>query len=107
MKSCYIDVEHRAIADLFEVTPYDVHDTMHTPPGKCMLLTRINVPRMHRGNGVARRLMQQVLRDADAERVTIYLHISPSDGLDFEQLEAWYERCGFVCAGIHYRRDPR
>jgi GNAT superfamily N-acetyltransferase len=99
MKKCYIDYKHRAIADLC--------DSLHFGSGPGLLLTRINTPRAHRGKGVARALMAQILSDADAEGVTLFLHISPSDGLNYNQLKAWYERCGFVDRGIVFRRDPR
>lgn len=59
------------------------------------LITRINVPVAYRGRGHARELLRRVLADADAERVPLYLEISPSDGLGFTELRAWYERHGF------------
>lgn len=82
MKSCYVDVEHRAIADVCLV-------------GTEWLITRINVPQKHRGKGLGTRLLQQILDDADAEGAHLALMISPSDGLDYKQLHDWYARHGF------------
>ena len=95
MKTCYIDREHRAIADLTDYW------------GRGLLLTRINVPVQFRGQGVARRLLARVLTDADAEGITLWLEIMPSGGLSFEELKAWYERRGFrqVFPAV-WRRDP-
>lgn len=95
MKTCYIDRETRSIVDL-------------SPEHDGLLLNRINVPKTQRGKGNARKLVSQVLADADAERVTLYLWIQPSGGLDFDQLEAWYRRLGFESYREHlYRRLPR
>lgn len=83
MKTCYVDKTHRAIADLM---PFE----------EGMMLTRINVPRGSRGQGVGSRLLQQVLDDARQEGIPLYLMINPSDGLSYVQLERWYTRRGFV-----------
>lgn len=93
MHTCYVDAPTRSIADLCEY-------------GTGMLLTRINVPREHRGKGHARALLKRILDDADNEGVTLWLEISPSDGLDYDQLEAWYRRRGFV-GHLIYKRRPR
>lgn len=93
--NCYVDKPTRSIADLCDYY------------GRGLLLTRINVPKASRGQGHARALLERILDDADRERVTIFLEISPSDGLNFAQLEAWYLRHGFVeCAGF-YCRTPK
>jgi predicted GNAT family N-acyltransferase len=95
VKSCYVDYEHRAIADICE---FD---------GIGQVITRINVPISSRGQGVARRLLAQILKDADESKTTLFLEISPSDGLSFEQLKAWYARHGFERWKGLYRRLPR
>lgn len=85
MQSSYIDIPSRSIVDLID----------HRGG---MIITRINVPKWPvnmRGQGHARTLMQQVLHDADRDSVTLYLQISPSDGLNYRQLKAWYQRLGF------------
>lgn len=69
-------------------------------------ITRINVPRAYRGQGHARELMQRMLAKADAESLVLYLEIVPSDGLDYQQLAAWYKRVGFIPFGEVYRRLP-
>lgn len=94
MKSCYVDKATRSIADLCDYY------------GKGMLLTRINVPKASRGKGHASALLTRILDDADEEGVTLFLEISPSDGLDYSQLEAWYHRHGFKSIGLLLRRKP-
>lgn len=59
------------------------------------LLTRINVPKSARNIGIGSSLLEEILRDADRLSATIYLGVSPSDGLSFEALTAWYMRKGF------------
>lgn len=97
MRQCYVDTETRAIVDV-----YNTHDNVY-------LVTRVNVPRAHRGRGIASRLMRAVIDDADTDGVVLELFVGPSDGLDFVQLEAWYKRLGFVQFTIpgHLHRFPR
>jgi GNAT superfamily N-acetyltransferase len=85
MKTCYVDVETRAIADLIK-------------PGElmpCWTISRINVPKEHRGNGHASALLKRIIADADAEGVELALAVSPSDGLGETALALWYGRYGF------------
>jgi len=70
-------------------------------------ITRVSVLSPHRGQGIAGLLLDRVCADADAEGVTLWLHVSPdlSEGelleeprpkaLDFEQLVKFYARRGF------------
>jgi GNAT superfamily N-acetyltransferase len=97
VQSCYVDEKTRSIADLCDYY------------GHGMLLTRINVPKASRGRGHARALLRRILEDADAFGVTLFLEISPSDGLGFAELEAWYKRNGFheIRASGLYRRRPQ
>lgn len=96
MKTCYVDKETRGIADLCEISA-------HT-----FLITRINTPVASRGQGVARKLLQQILEDADREHVLLCLEISPSDGLAYNELEAWYFRHGFALVEMNfYQRRPK
>jgi|GEM_PF-4419202 len=59
------------------------------------LVTRINVPREHRGKGIGREMLTQLCKQADAKAMDLILEVSPSDGLDFDQLVAWYKRYNF------------
>lgn len=73
------------------------------------IVNRVNTPHDHRGKGYARELMRECLADADAEGVTLYLWINPYGDMTYEQLSAWYIRCGFVVRsrmGL-YVREPR
>lgn len=73
-----------------------------------MMITRINVPRDHRGKGHARKLLGRILADADKDGVALYLHVSASDGLTEQQLDAWYKRHGFVEKNCLWLvREPR
>ena len=85
MRECYFDEETRAIADLIS----------HGDLAGNLIITRINVPKEHRGKGIARKLLKEILFDADKDRVILHLEVSPSDGLNREQLVAWYKRHGF------------
>lgn len=95
MKTCYVDTTSRSIVDLCDYY------------GKGLIITRVNVPHERRGQGHGRALMQRVCAAADATRTTLYLEILPSGGLDYDQLEAWYSRLGFIHHLGIYRRRPR
>ena len=64
--------------------------------GKSAFINRVNVPRNFRGQGIATELLKECIAAAAAEGVTLKLWPSPSDGLNFEQLVAWYGQHGFV-----------
>jgi GNAT superfamily N-acetyltransferase len=85
MKTCYVIGHARAIADL--VRPGELTSGW--------TITRINVPREHRGLGYGSVLLEVIITDADSEGVDLWLEISPSDGLDYNELHAWYCRHGF------------
>ena len=90
MKTCYYNKEYNAIADLTDEGQIFGLDK------PLMVLNRINVPERHRGKGIARKLLKQILDDADREEITLKLEILASGGLTFEQLESWYKRHGFI-----------
>lgn len=96
------------------------HLRLEDPPGlaildvagpksvKQLVLTRVNVPKKHRGNGHASTLLKMALEDADQEGITLVLGVVPSDGLDAETLTAWYLRNGFeVMEGNILIRKPK
>jgi len=98
MQTCYVNHACRAIADL--VRPGEL-----TPD---WTITRINVPVAYRGQGFGSKLLDQILADADAEGVAIQCEVSPSGGLNYDQLTAWYMRRGFQYTELGYlRRTPR
>lgn len=65
-------------------------------------IQRINVIRRFRGQGIGTELLQRVVEDADYEEVKLTLTINPfSDAdLNYDQLQSWYERYGFVETAI-------
>jgi ribosomal protein S18 acetylase RimI-like enzyme len=90
MRTSYYKKLDTASLAVLDLTPYQ-HNGQ---PG--YLLTRINVPVQHRGLGYGTMLLLECLQSADAEGAVIVLEISPSDGLNFEELGAWYTRYGFI-----------
>ena len=52
----------------------------------------------HRKDGHASALLKEVMREADASRVTLMVIVKPYDagGMDDENLSDWYHRLGFV-----------
>lgn len=76
----------------------------HYGPG--WYITRINVPRAHRGKGLGTQLLTAFLKEAYEYRKTVWLEIQPSDGLTYDDLEAWYLRHGFKGFMI-YKRTPQ
>jgi predicted N-acetyltransferase YhbS len=60
------------------------------------IISRINTPMEFRGRGIGSRLLRRACADADAEGIELELVVSPSDGLDRDELYAWYSRHGFV-----------
>ena len=87
MKHTYFFIEDKATANLM----YCGNNTW--------MLTGIEVHRLNRHNGVASRLLKEVLDDADHEGVRMVLGVSPDgskDSLTYDELERWYARNGFV-----------
>ena len=75
--------------------------------GQGAIITRINVPAAFRGRGIGSALLRRAIAHADEHQTTLFLEISPSDGLGFDELEAWYRRYGFCGHSISVlRRKP-
>lgn len=86
MKTCYhtkLGGYQAAIADLCDYY------------GQGLILTRINVPKDFRNQGHGGRLLDEICAEADKDHIWLYLEISPSGGLDYDQLQTWYESRGF------------
>ena len=81
----------------------------HIPYTKGTLIPRINVPNqrdnngeyLYRGRGIGTKLLKECIADADKEDVTLYIDVSPSDGLNKKQLTDWYMRHGFTDHFLH------
>jgi len=102
MHQTYIDGEHLGIADLVRMDKGFAGFNFDN----AWLLTRINIPKKHRGKGFASNLLKRILADADKEAAVIILQISPSDGLQYEELTRWYYRYNFRqhMSGFWFRR---
>lgn len=72
---------------------------------KGYIITRINVPKAHRGKGIARKLLQEVINDADEAKVDLFLEVNASDGLTRDELYKWYNRRGFKGTGLLKRKS--
>jgi GNAT superfamily N-acetyltransferase len=59
-------------------------------------ISRINVPWKARGNGYGSQLLQQIIKDADAEGAGLCLLPIPTGGMKSKALRSWYKRYGFV-----------
>lgn len=88
------DSVHVLAADLIQMAgdnllPY------YGSAGGLYLLTRVNVPKEHRGEGLGSRLLKMVTDEADANEATLILEVVPSGPLSSAALQEWYERNGF------------
>ena len=97
MKTMYVDVPTRSIVDVSE----------NFSPEGGREVNRVSVLKPHRGKGIARRLMSEMLKDADSEGITLWLDINPYGDMDFAELLAWYHRLGCRPCKGRYRRLPQ
>jgi GNAT superfamily N-acetyltransferase len=58
-------------------------------------INRLNVPELYRGKGHGRKLLKQVLDEADRCGVTLRCYSMSSGPLTNSALDAWYKRNGF------------
>jgi N-acetylglutamate synthase-like GNAT family acetyltransferase len=59
------------------------------------LITGIETNRQGRGKGRAKKLLNEVLADADREEVILLLSVDPSPGVSVHRLITWYKSVGF------------
>jgi GNAT superfamily N-acetyltransferase len=95
MKMTYILPLPESTYRLPNVAIADVSNFDEQIPG-AHTIHRISVPVSWRGQGYGSKLLKMITDDADREKVILSLAILPSGGLNYEQLQAWYERNGFV-----------
>ena len=74
--------------------------------GLGQIITRINVPKEFRGQGIASKLLRECCQKADQAGTMLFLEIAPSDGLGYDALVAFYTRYGFKPWRGIYRRRP-
>jgi len=72
------------------------------------MIHRINVPQKHSRRGHGSKLLHQVVTDADKEGAKLYLGILASGEMEYDDLERWYEKNGFVSVSDEgmYIREP-
>lgn len=101
MKYSYFDFGSRGIVDL---APNCLVEPEMTGG---WMICRVNVPAPSRRQGIATRLIAEVLADADAEGEVLWLAVNAYGGMTKRQLIAWYKSLGFrpVDQGW-YRRPP-
>jgi len=71
------------------------------------VITRVNVPVLHRRKGIGTDLMNQCIYEADLYQVTLVLTIATSGEMTDDQLRKWYEKLGFKKVGEIMRRLPK
>jgi hypothetical protein len=101
MRHIYRDPEGLwCTANLWRAHNNDLYEG--SPPG--WLLTSIQTKIGDREKWAASRTLREILNDADQEKVTLFLSISPdeSGGLEYETLRSWYERNGFQLSVLPY-----
>jgi len=79
----------------------------------CWSIDMVSVPPECRKSGLGRKILGEVIREADEESVVLVLEALSCGGLDQRDLEAFYERLGFKKIGRRgvfgpvMARDPR
>ena len=107
MQTCYYEINNGvflSVLDLQDIELYVESETLIK-----FLITRLNVYRKYRNQGVARKLMTACCNDADAEGQTLWLEFAPYPETDPVRLRAFYERMGFreTCHEGLFKRLPR
>lgn len=77
-----------AVADVWQYKP------------DAALITRINVPKGQRQQGIGTDLLKEILADADREGMTLHIEVQASDGPSRKQLRQWYMKYGFVSSDV-------
>ena len=93
MKQCY---SHKCSA-----TKLAVVDLYYAVEMQMWVISRINTPAPFRRRGIAARLMEEVLEDADNEEVWLALWINAYGDMTHDQLRDWYGRLGFESSSGH------
>jgi len=74
--------------------------------GTCARIDWVFVPPAFRGQGLAARILTQVIADADLAGMTLVLEARACAGLDQGALEAWYAGFGFAKTGTSETFGP-
>lgn len=102
MKSIYYIEEDSLAAAIADVVKMPIDSTKR----EYYVITRINVMERYRGQGYGTRILDEILKDADEENVTLFLEPIASGGLPQKELEEWYVRNGFIWGAWYMRRKP-
>jgi predicted GNAT family N-acyltransferase len=105
MMTTYIDPDTRTIADVVKLSVLAPADK--TVPENVYLITRINVPHLHRGKGHGTKILNRIIEDADREGVILYVTPLSSGRWSQRALKSWYSRHGFLDSTEEYMiRNP-
>lgn len=83
----------------FAELPEDFCYEMGLSKGNWYYFSRLIVPPKHRRNGVAAKLMEDVVGWSDDENISIYLDINPYGDMCLESLIRFYTKYGFKQIG--------
>ncbi|EKD42865.1 MAG: GCN5-related N-acetyltransferase [uncultured bacterium] len=79
---------------------YLIHNDLHAEPYG--LLEDVYVDETQRGQGVGRKLLEQIIEEAKNRGCYKLLATSRKSN---EQVHAWYKRAGFLEHGLEFRMD--
>jgi GNAT superfamily N-acetyltransferase len=102
MRAVFRDADRGWVALTVGLTPAN-----GDPGTASAVIEEVYVQHAHRRRGIGGRLLTRVTADADREGVTLYLDIVPGDGMDADQLRAWYGRHGFLGRPGHMWRPAK
>lgn len=105
MEPCYIirDPSGYYAAAIADIVKMPIDSTKR----EYYVITRINVMERFRNQGYGAKILDMILKDADGEKVTLFLQPVASGGLDEKELINWYERHGFIYGAWHMKRKPK
>jgi len=85
-----------AVCDLTQIDKYFVEQyNIDSKYQDWYYFNRLNIPVRLRQQGIAKKLLQEMIEWADLEKINILLDINPYGDLSYEQLEVLYQKFGF------------
>jgi len=95
MKTSYHHLEDNklAVIDLIDFT--GIVDNQFPDLSSIYLVSRVNTPPAIRGRRIARKLLRQMVDDADSTQTILLLHPQPYPGTELDRLLCLYQQFGF------------